>query len=127
MVKNGSLYKSNAVFEKEEFSHSDNDILQLKPFIMYLKSHKVIFVILSKNTGLWQLPIVGLWQLPIVSSAFNMHTQLVCTIHTHSLMTVDTIGNYSKWLLAQNLSWWRVIGRGWWYNTLWETAPSEVP
>ena len=58
MVKNDSLYKSNAVFEKEEFSHSDNDILQLKPFIMYLKSHKVIVVILCIYVGIPQVRIL---------------------------------------------------------------------
>ena len=40
-MKNGSLW-SNTVFEKEVISHSNNKRLQLKPFIMHLKAHKVM-------------------------------------------------------------------------------------
>ena len=34
--------RSNVIFEKEVISYSNNKILQLKPFIMHLITHKVV-------------------------------------------------------------------------------------
>ena len=51
IMRNGSIW-SNIVFDKEVISHSHNKTLQLKPFIMHLKAHKVC------NKGVFSLIIL---------------------------------------------------------------------
>ena len=51
----------------------------------------------------------------------------ICSIRLkQTLKAVDTIGNYSKCFLFFQLTWLQAKESYWYYQTLWETAPSEV-